>query len=100
MKNMNSAKNNGLNIKKSQKPITPEVLQDFFLDAAQKECDSTLLSFRGKIIEDYANRLDAFDSDFFSLFDEFVQWRAEIKEGYNGAVVVRTLTAFRETKFN
>ena len=82
MKNKNIVKNIDLNIKKSQKTITPEALQDFFLDAAQKECDSTLRSFRGKIVEDYADRLDAFDSDFFSLFDEFVQWRAEIKEGY------------------
>ena len=79
---MNFVKNNGQNTKNAHKVVTPEMLQDFFLDAAQKECDSTLQSFRGKIIEDYANRLDAFDSDFFGLFDEFVQWRAEIKEGY------------------
>ena len=82
IKNKNIIKNDGLNIKKSQKTVTPETLQDFFLDAAQKECDSTLQSFRGKIVKDYADRLDAFDSDFFSLFDEFVQWRTEIKEGY------------------
>ena len=79
---MNIAKNNSLNAKKAHKSVTPEMLQDFFLDAAQKECDSTLRSFRGKIVEDYADRLDAFDSDFFSLFDEFVQRRNEIKEGY------------------
>ena len=82
MKNMNFAKNKDLNAKNAHKSVTPEMLQDFFLDAAQKECDSNLQSFRGKIVEDYADRLDAFDSDFFSLFDEFVQWRTEIKDGY------------------
>lgn len=71
-----------LNIKTSHKRITLDELQRIFLDIAQKECDEMLLSFRGKIAEDYTNRLDALESDFFGLFDGYAQWKREIKDGY------------------
>lgn len=71
-----------LNIKTSHKRITLDELQRIFLDIAQKECDEMLLSFRGKIVEDYTNRLDALESDFFGLFDGYAQWKREIKDGY------------------
>ena len=44
-----------------------------FLDIAQRECDETLKSFRDSGPVDYANRLEAFNEDFFGLFDEFNQ---------------------------
>lgn len=68
--------------KNNNKRITPEILQGIFLDIAQKESDETLLSFRGKIVKHYQNRLDDLDSDLFGLFDEYAQWKEEIKEGY------------------
>ena len=52
-----------------------------FLDIAQKVGDETLLSFRETCFEDYANRPEALNEDFFGLFDEFTQWRREIKDG-------------------
>ena len=75
-------KDSCLNIKTSHKRITLDELQRIFLDIAQKECDEMLLSFRGKIAEDYTNRLDALESDFFGLFDGYAQWKREIKDGY------------------
>ena len=82
MKNNKMTKDSCLNIKTSHKRITLDELQRIFLDIAQKECDEMLLSFRGKIAEDYTNRLDALESDFFGLFDGHAQWKREIKDGY------------------
>ena len=82
MKNNKMTKDTCLNIKTSHKRITLDELQRIFLDIAQKECDEMLLSFRGKIAEDYTNRLDALESDFFGLFDGYAQWKREIKDGY------------------
>ena len=83
MKNKNMLKNNGLNIKKSHKCITPEQLQEIFLSIARKVADGFLESCRKEESSDfYANRPDAFNEDFFALFDEFSQWKREIKEGY------------------
>ena len=82
MKNNKMTKDSCLNIKTSHKRITLDELQRIFLDIAQKECDEMLLSFRGKIAEDYTNRLDALESDFFGLFDGHAQWKQEIKDGY------------------
>ena len=53
-----------------------------FLDIAQNECDEMLMSFRGTLAKDYTNRLDALESDLFGLFDEYIQWKREIKDGY------------------
>ena len=82
MKNENVAKSNGQNVKKSGNRITPEQLQRMFLDIAQRECDETLKSFRDRGPVDYENRLEAFNEDFFGLFDEFNQKRREVKDGY------------------
>ena len=82
MKNNKVAKDFCLDIKPSHKSITLDELQRIFLDIAQKECDEMLMSFRGRIVEDYTNRLDALESDFFGLFDGYAQWKREIKDGY------------------
>ena len=68
--------------KNSHKRITPEELQGIFLDIAQKIADNCLESFRRDAAVDYANRPEALNEDFFGLFDEFTQWKSEIKEGY------------------
>ena len=83
MKNKNMVKNDGLNIKQSRKCITPELLQEIFLNIARKVADDFLESCRKEKTSDfYGNRPDAFDADFFALFDEFTQWKQEIREGY------------------
>jgi hypothetical protein len=82
MKNNKIKKNFNLDIVTSHKRITLDILQRIFLDIAQKECDEMLLSFRGKIAENYTNRLDALESDLFSLFDGYTQWKREIKDGH------------------
>lgn len=82
MKNKNVTKSNGQNVKKSGNRITPEQLQRMFLDIAQRECDETLKSFRDRGPVDYANRLEAFNEDFFELFDEFNQKRRDVKDVY------------------
>lgn len=76
-------KNDDLNIQKSHKRITPEQLQEMFLSIARKTADDFLESCRNDETSDfYAKRPDAFKTDFFALFDEFCQWKREIKEGY------------------
>jgi len=83
MKNENMVKIDGLNIQKSHKRITPEQLQEMFLSIARKTADDFLESCRKDETSDfYAKRPDAFKADFFALFDEFSQWKREIKEGY------------------
>lgn len=83
MKNKNMVKNDDLNIQKSHKRITPEQLQEMFLSIARKTADDFLESCRNDETSDfYAKRPDAFKTDFFALFDEFCQWKREIKEGY------------------
>jgi len=67
--------------KNEMKRITPEQLQGIFLDIAQRVGDETLQSFRKRSSVDYANRPEALNEDFFGLFDEFTQWKREIKEG-------------------
>lgn len=76
-------KNNDMNSTKSHKRITPEQLQEIFLSIACKVADDFLESCRKEETSDYyAKRPDAFNEDFFALFDEFSQWKREIKEGY------------------
>ena len=83
MKNESMIKNNDLNIRKSHKRITPEQLQEMFLSIARKVADDFLESCRKDETSNlYANRPDAFKTDFFALFDEFSQWKREIREGY------------------
>lgn len=64
------------------KSIAPEQLQGMFLDIAQKVGDQFLQSFRDDAAKYYANRPEALNEDFFGLFDEFAQWKREIKDGY------------------
>ena len=71
MKNENMGKN-----------ITPEQLQGMFLDIARKVGDEFLQSSREDSTKFYADRPEDFYEDFFALFDEFVQWQREIKDGY------------------
>ncbi len=113
MKNKNMVKNDGLNIRQSRKCITPEQLQEIFLNIARKVADDFLESSRKeKTSALYANRPDAFDDDFFALFDEVSQWKREIREGcllrilkyvgaYDGSKIDRgrLLTALRVVCF-
>lgn len=82
MKTSNVVECNRKNLKNSNKCITPECLQGIFLDIAQKVGDRFLQSFRESSSVDYANRPEALNEDFFGLYDEFTQWKREIKEGY------------------
>ena len=68
------------NVRKSE--ITPERLQEIFLNIAQKYADEFLQSFRKDASVNYANRPEALNEDFFGLYDEFAQWKQEIKDGY------------------
>ena len=82
MKNENMVNGNDLNIQKTHKRITPEQLQEMFLSIARKVADDFLESCRKDETSNlYANRPDAFKTDFFALFDEFSQWKREIREG-------------------
>ena len=83
MKNENVVRTKGHNAKKSHKRITPEQLQEIFLNIARKVADDFLESCRKEKNSDfYANRPDAFNDDFFGLFDQFTQWKQEIRDGY------------------
>ena len=83
MKNENVVRTKGHNAKKSHKRITPEQLQEIFLNIARKVADDFLESCRKEKTSDfYANRPDAFNDDFFGLFDQFTQWKQEIRDGY------------------
>ena len=82
MKNNKIAKDFCLDVNTSHKRITLDVLQRMFLDITQNECDEMLMSFRGSLAKYYTNRLDALESDLFGLFDEYIQWKREIKDGY------------------
>ena len=64
------------------KGISPEQLQGMFLDIAQKVGDEILQSFRETNSASYVDRPQAFNEDFLALFDEFTQWKREIKDGY------------------
>ena len=81
MKNNKIAKDFSLDVNTSHKRITLDVLQRMFLDIAQNECDEMLMSFRGTLAKDYMNRLDALESDLFGLFEGYIQWKREIKNG-------------------
>ena len=82
MKNNKMTKDTCLNIKTSHKRITLDELQRIFLDIAQKVGDRFLQSFRESCSINYVNRPEALNEDFFGLYDEFTQWKREIKEGY------------------
>lgn len=67
--------------KQVAKGITPEQLQGMFLDIAQNFADESLDFMRKDSSSFYANRPEAFKEDFLALFDEFTQWKQEIKNG-------------------
>ena len=75
-------KNNGLNTKKSRRRFSLEELQGMFLDIAQNYADESLDFMRRDSSGYYAERPEAFKEDFLGLFDEFTQWKREIKDGY------------------
>lgn len=82
MKTKNIVEYDCLCFKNTDKHLTPELLQEIFLDIAQKYADEFLQSFRKDAPVDYANRPEALIADFFGLYDEFAQWKQEIKDGY------------------
>ena len=58
-------------MKRTNRRITPEQLQEIFLSIAHKIADHHLETLRKDAEVDYANRPDAFNEDFLALFDEF-----------------------------
>ena len=81
MKNNKIAKSDGRFTKKIHMRITLEDLQGMFLDIAQNFADESLDFMRKDSSSFYANRPEAFKEDFLALFDEFTQWKQEIKNG-------------------
>ncbi len=79
MKNNNAINGNGLNVKESRKCITPDVLQELFLDYARELCAEEL-GYMRESSSYKAHSKDAYE-EYRYRFEALSDWIGNIKSG-------------------